>query len=382
MTLTETSHQPAVVPDYLGANLAGVVPALMGSPGKRPEWLPESASSAEQVVLLVVDGLGWLQLSERLGTLGHLSDLKGRAITSVVPTTTATALTSLVAGASPARHGLVGYKVVVDGPSGPEVMNVLKWRTKSGDARSFVEPTTFQGCEPFGGANVPVVSKADFAGTGFTVAHQHGARQVGWFQASGMAVDVRRLVEDGERFIYAYYDGVDRIAHIKGFGPYYDAELLAVDRVVGDLLDVLPKSAALVVTADHGQVHVGSNLVELDTARIGGISMISGEARLRWFHAADSTPGAQDRLAGKLRDLFGHQAWVATFEEVEQEGWFGGTMTPGVRSRLGDVALAAFEPVAFVEPGDSPESRNLICRHGSLTPAEMFVPLLAGRGRL
>ena len=382
MTLTETGQPPAVVPDYHGANLATVVPALMETPGRRPLWLPGPVSTAEQVVLLVVDGLGWLQLAPRLGMLANISQLQGRPITSVVPSTTATALTSLVVGAPPASHGLVGYKVVVGGPQAPEIMNVLKWRTKSGDARSFVDPGTFQACTPFGGVSVPVVSKADFAGSGFTVAHQRGARQVGWSQVSEMAIDVARLISSGERFVYAYYDGVDRIAHAKGFSPYYDAELVALDRIVGDILDSLPRSAALVVTADHGQVEVGPNLVELDADRIGGISMISGEARLRWLHCADAEAGSPERLAAKVRDLYGHQAWVATFEEVEKLEWFGGPIAPVVRARLGDVAVAAYEPVAFVEPSDSPDSRKLVCRHGSLTPAEMFVPLVACRGRL
>jgi hypothetical protein len=376
-------HPPAaVIPDYLGANLARVVPALLSSSPEPPRWLPQAVIGADQVVLLVVDGLGWLQLSERLRMLDNLAALEGQPITTVVPSTTAAALTSLVVGAPPALHGVVGYKVVVEGPGGPEVMNVLRWRTATGDARSYVDPVGFQLCAPFGGADVPVVSKADFVGTGFTLAHQRDARQVGWHQVSGMAVEVKHLVERGEKFVYAYYDGVDRIAHMKGFGEHYDAELIALDRVVGDLLDVLPPSAALVVTADHGQVSVGPNLVEVDPASISGVAFTSGEARFRWFHTSDSTPAAADRLSATLKSRFGHQGWVATLEEVTAQGWLGGDVNRVIRSRMGDVALAAFEPVAFVEPGDSPESRKLVCRHGSMTPAEMFVPLVGGRGRL
>jgi hypothetical protein len=123
-------------------------------------------------------------------------------------------------------------------------MNVLKWRTRSGDARSFVDPGTFQVCPPFAGRAVPVVSKADFAGTGFTLAHQRGARQVGWFQLSGMVVDVDVQLRAGEPFVYAYYDGVDRTAHIYGFDDHYEAEVAAVDRLVEDLLAVMPATMA------------------------------------------------------------------------------------------------------------------------------------------
>lgn len=370
-----------MLPDYAGPNLTGVVPALMAPTGDRPGWVPEEARTAEQVVLLVLDGLGWEQMQERPHLLPHLTALSGRSITTVAPSTTACALTSLVVGAPPAAHGVVGYRVAVDGPQGSEVMNVLKWRTPSGDARPFVDPHAFQSLEPFGGVPVPVVSKASFVGTGFTDAHQRGARQVGWYEPSAMAVEVRALVEAGEPFVYAYYDGVDRTAHIYGFDAHYDAELVAADRIVGDLLDVLPPGAALVVTADHGQVEVGSNLVELDSEVMARSSLVSGEPRFRWLHTPTGQPEEVEALTEMCQERYGHQAWVASYDEIERDGWLGGPVKPEVRPRLGDVAIVPFERVAYMEPGDAADSR-LVCRHGSLTAAEMFVPLVGSRGRL
>jgi hypothetical protein len=46
---------------------------------------------------------------------------------------------------------------------------------------------------------------------------------------------------------------------------------------------------------------------------------------------------------------------------------------------VGDVILAARADVAFVDPALEFE-RRLRSAHGSLTPAEMLVPVLAGRG--
>lgn len=373
-----------VVPDYTGANLARVVPAFMASPGARPAWVPAPAAAADQVVLLVLDGLGWLQLQERLHLAPNLAGLEGRAVTTVAPSTTAAALTSLAVGAPPACHGVVGYRLVVDGPTGPEVMNVLRWKTPSGDAREFVDPASFQRVDPFGGVPVPVVSKAEFAGTGFTVAHQRGARQFGWFEPSGMVVDVAQLVAAGEQFVYAYYEGIDKVAHGNGMGPHYDAELVAADRLVGDLLEALPAGTALVVTADHGQVQVGARgMVELRAKDFPGVRSVSGEARFRWLHLEDGHRA--ERVAASVRERFAHQAWVATYAEVERDGWLG---EPGrsidaeVRRRLGDIALLPFDPVAYVEPGEEDRhERKLECRHGSMTEDEMLVPLLAGRGR-
>jgi hypothetical protein len=47
-----------------------------------------------------------------------------------------------------------------------------------------------------------------------------------------------------------------------------------------------------------------------------------------------------------------------------------------VSARLGDVVLAPFTATAFMDPADTGELR-LLARHGSLTPDEMWVPLLS-----
>ena len=65
-------------------------------------------------------------------------------------------------------------------------------------------------------------------------------------------------------------------------------------------------------------------------------------------------------------------------EQVVDEGWFGPRVTSAARARLGDVALVAREPVGFDDPADT-GAIVLRCRHGSLTAAEVLVPLLGGR---
>jgi hypothetical protein len=332
------------------------------------------ASEAPQVVLLLLDGLGWTQLQERLSLTPTLAGLSGGPITSVVPTTTATALTSIALGVTPAAHGVVGYRVRVEGPTGSEVLNVLRWRTVSGDARPFVAPAQFQPMPAFGGRPVPVVTRSEFLTSGFTQAHLAGSRQFGWSLPSTLVVEVRRLLAAGEPFVYAYYDGIDRIAHGYGMGEYYEAELGAVDRLVGDLISALPPGAVLVVTADHGQVKVGDAIRHLDPLILAATELVSGEGRFRWLHAR---PGAADDVAVAAKERYGNEAWVRTVDEVEAEGWFGGRLSGVARQRLGDVALVPYQPVSYLDPLDQGDAR-LICRHGSLTDDEMYVPLLAG----
>lgn len=371
--MSATPPEP-LLPAYGGACLSSVVPALLDRTSGAPAWLPEVAAAARQVVLLVLDGLGWEQLQARPHLAPVLNGMAGGAITSVVPTTTATALTSITTGLPPAAHGVVGYRVRV---GANDVLNVLRWTTAGADAREAVPPEKFQPHPAFAGTQPPVVTRAEFATTGFTAAHLFGARLQGWRMPSALPVEVRHLLGRGEQFVYAYYDGMDKVAHERGFGEYYDAELVATDRLVADVVDALPPGAALVVTSDHGQVQVGESSIAIDAALMEQVELLSGEGRFRWLHAR---AGAAGTLAEEARRWYGEVAWVRTREELVEEGWLGGRPAPEVERRLGDVALIAFEPVAFDDPADTGESR-LVCRHGSLTAEETLVPLLACASR-
>lgn len=368
------THGPVpVVPDYGGACLTEVMAALLRRrDGDPPAWLPPPVVGAEQVVLLVVDGLGWEQLAARPHLAPTLCAMEGGPATTVVPSTTSTALTSLTTGAPPARHGVVGYRIrVLNG----EVLNVLRWSTPGGDARERVPPETIQPLEPFLGSKPAVVTRAEFAETGFTRAHLSGSELWGWRYPSTLVQHVKALVADGRPLVYAYYPGVDGVAHEYGFGPLYDAEVRAADRMVADLLDGLPAGVALVVVADHGQVDVGDRMVPISPDVLSLTSMLSGEGRFRWLHAR---PGLAHRLAELARARHGDLAWVVTRDEVVAAGWLGGALAPEVSARLGDVALVSRASVAFVDPADT-GTYALRCRHGSLTSAEMLVPLLAAR---
>jgi predicted AlkP superfamily pyrophosphatase or phosphodiesterase len=359
-----------VLPAYGGACIDGVVRSLLERQSGTPSWVPAPAADARQVVLLTLDGLGWEQLVDHARLAPTLCSMTGGPITTVAPSTTATALTSLTTSEPPARHGVVGYRVRV---GGNDVLNVLRWRVPSGDARELVPPGEFQDIEPFEGTRPPVITRAEFSETGFTGAHLAGVRLYGWRMPSTLVMWVRRLLHDGEPFVYAYYDGIDKVAHEYGIGDAYDDEVAAADRLVRDIIGVLPPGACLVVTSDHGQVDVGDQIVGLSPELLGVTSLLSGEGRFRWLHAR---PGLEGRLIETARELYAHQAWIRTRDEAVDEGWFGGPLSSDAATRLGDVVLAPFEPVAFLDPADIGEVK-LRSRHGSLTSAEMLVPLVA-----
>ena len=364
-----------LLPRYGAGSLVDVMPWVLrgalgpaGSSHEVPGWMVPHDTSVPRRVVLLVDGLGWNQLRDRVAIAPTLAGLAGSVITSVAPTTTATALTSLTTGTCPGEHGIVGYRMDM----GPSVMNALRWGDERGDLRRTHAPSDVQPCPPFMGVRVPVVSKAELEDTGFTAAHLRGSLPSGWRVASSIPVIVAQLLADGEPLVYAYYDGLDKVAHERGFGAHYDAELRACDRLVGDLIAALPAGTALYVTADHGQVQVGENVISPPAEVLRLVRRQSGEGRFRWLHAV---PGAERDLLEACRERFGDVAWVVPRDQVVEEGWFGPVVRPPALRRLGDVALVPFKDVTFDDPADGGHF-VLQCRHGSMTAAEVEVPLL------
>ena len=363
-----------VIPDYSGANLTGIIPGcLLGTSGRRPNWFPQPLQNAERIVLLVIDGLGYEQLLRHAHIAPNLMSLVGGSITTIAPSTTASALTSLVTGASPAEHGIVGYRMDM----GDSIMNSLRWWSDTRDLRKVHPPATVQPIPPFVGMTIPVVSRAELEGSAFTEAHLRGSRPCGWRAASSIVAQCANLISSGEKFVYAYYDGIDKIAHERGFGAYYDSEIAATDWLVGSLLNTLPSGTTLAITADHGQVQVDDNVVHLSDDIKASLHHQSGEGRFRWLHAKR---GQESDLLQIATDSYSDIAWVASRDQVIEEAWLGpargGRIADQVKRRLGDVALVPFTATTFDDPLDSGPF-SLVCRHGSLTADEMFVPFLA-----
>ena len=358
-----------VAPRYGSRSIADLMPALVTGYG--PDWLPADAVDGRPVVLLVLDGLGRLQLDERLHLAPAMAAMGDGWLTSVAPTTTATALTSITTGVPPGEHGIMGYRL----RAGGDVLNALRWQLDdSGDARRALPAVELQPVEPFLGSAPTVITKREFATTGFTDAHLRGGDWSPWSVASGIVDRAAAAVEAGARLVYAYYDGVDKVAHLDGLGRAFDLEVAAADQLVGAMSAALPEGTALLVTADHGVLQV--DRPELDVLGPLGsmIEGLSGEGRFRWLHARS---GRTSDLVDAATDRFGDVAWVRSVDQLVDDGWFGPVVSDAARRRLGDVALLARDDVSFADPADG-GSFPLVGRHGSMTPAEAIVPLLFG----
>ena len=110
-----------VVPDYEDHGLSAVPGSIRRLFGlTAPRSLPEIPNARfDCVILVVVDALGWQQLEQHRAVVPAAERLVQRGqllrITSVLPSSTVAALTTLFSGLTPQEHGMLGHTLYLRG---------------------------------------------------------------------------------------------------------------------------------------------------------------------------------------------------------------------------------------------------------------------------
>jgi hypothetical protein len=365
-----------LLPAYGTGSLADLLPSVGAHLGVSGASDRLGLPPADRYVVLLVDGLGAEQLRTFSDRAPFLAGLPERTITSSVPSTTATALTSLGTGLPPGAHGLAGYSFWY--PQIRDVLTTLRW--PAGVSGEDVQPqlTSFERASG-AGVECGTVAPANFARSGLTTAALRGARFWPVGDESDLPARVELVsssVELGARSLtYCYERGLDHAGHPHGVGsgPWL-AALASADHLAKRLREALGDSVRLVVTGDHGMVNVPANarlIVEDQPALLRDVTALAGEGRLRQLMVS---AGTADAVASRWREALGERAWVRTRADAVEEGWFG-DLAPRFADRFGDVLVARSDDGA-VMTRTLPRELGLVGMHGSLTSAEMLVPLL------
>lgn len=382
-------------PAYGGGTLADLGPAVLAALGVAGEAPGLGLADLRRVVVLLVDGLGAVQLREHTDVAPFLASLDANPLTACFPTTTVTSIASWGTGLTPGEHGLPGYTSWV--PEAGTAVSWLAWaavrdglgpggRSGSGkDLRELLVPEEVQARSTVferavaDGVAVTQCGPARFVGSGLTRAVLRGSTFGGAVAPGDVLAQARTGVREGGRsLVYCYLSELDTVGHTRG--PGSDAwceQLRLVDGFARRLAEVLPPDATLLVTADHGMVGVGEAAkVDVDTTDglREGVLTVAGEPRVRQLRVR---PGAVGDVGARWSELLGDRAWVGTGDEAVAAGLFGPTVTAAARSRIGDVLVIARSELAVVTSVAHPREAALVGHHGALTPDELEVPLLS-----
>jgi hypothetical protein len=414
--LDETLPEQFILPHYGGYSIANIPPtiaALLGTelPAAAPP-LPDHlwtdmAAGVRRVVLVILDAVGYLSLQRILAEEDSVLRRLARAgrlvpLTSVFPSTTVAAMTTLWTGQTPLGHGFLGTKLLLAeqgllanmlrlAPAAhrqPE--ELLEW---GWDPEEFVTVPSLGQRLAASGIQTIAHTYYAFIGSGLTDIFMRGIEnKQGYVSFSDMWINLRRtLLQPPESpsgqdslFVSVYWGTLDTVAHSYGpEGEPFQAALRHLARSLEEeLLAPLPTSARegtlLIISADHGQIATpperAVHLADHPALRQMLLLPPAGEPRAAYLY---TRPGQSEPLRAYVAEHLADRFLTLDTEQALAAGLFGPeTPTLDLRARLGDLLLLAQNDSQIIA-----KEEKFILRgyHGSLTPEEMLVPLLLVR---
>ena len=374
-------------PNYTGEGFVNLIASLVEARGGAPRHPPlvllpvSEARNAENVVLLIIDGLGDRYLLAQ-GAAGHLAKHRRAAISAVFPSTTASAITTSYTGATPLEHGLTGWYTYF-GETGcvaaplPFERRGDKMPLGIAPESIFVERSLFDTLA----TRSIVVTYRPIVDSEYNRHHCGRAERRAYDNLDGFVAETEAAVKSGggRKFIYAYWPEFDKLAHRHGVASTeVRAHFDALDAAFGELLARLAGTdTLLVLTADHGFIDSPpEESVELPPGLAPLLRFpLCGERRVAFCHVHE-----KKSFLEKANEFLGDRADIRPSRELADEGWFGtGRAHPRFAERIGDVALV-MKRRGTVKDWVTGEPRHLhIGNHGGMSEDEMQIPLVVAK---
>lgn len=386
-----TAGSAMLLPDYAGGsllNLMASIEAACGGLGRGYAPLrqaPPELGTVRHLVLLVVDGMGEVLLQS--GPAGAFMRAHQRGVmTSVFPTTTASAITTVLTGLAPAAHGLTGWHLYAGeldqviaplplwarGKRHPDA-HAERWCKQVFVADPLADRLT-RACH--------VVSPWFICDSPYNLHHTGKAERWPYRGLDGLFETLEKLLRqaDAPTYTYAYYGEIDRLGHEFGIGsPQVAAELAAVDQALEAFAGrVRGLDVGVVATADHGFLdNPPSQQIQLvDHPQLANALYrpLCGERRLAYAYVR---PERQADFKATLARELDRCVTAVDRDTVLAEGWYGpGPAHPRLAERVGELVLVMQEPWVIIDqvPGERPHDQVGV--HGGVSAAEMQIPLI------
>ncbi|HXF08034.1 MAG TPA: alkaline phosphatase family protein [Candidatus Acidoferrales bacterium] len=389
---TDTALAAHVLPDYAGGsllNLMASIEAACGGPGRGYAPLhapPAGFGSARHLVLFLVDGLGDALLRKAAAGAFLRAHQQGR-LTSVCPSTTASAVTTVLTGLAPAAHGLTGWHIYsseLDEVIAPLPLWIRGQRHPHAQAEQWCRQVFID--DPLANRLTRachVVSPWFICDSPYN--RHHTGRAERWPYRGGVAALFETLESvlrrtEAPTYTYAYYGEIDRLGHEYGISSQeVEADLARLDAALEAFVQrIRGLDVEVVITADHGfldnpsdrQIHLADHPVLARTLS----RPLCGERRLAY---ASVKPAGHEEFKHCLAEAVGEAVWPVPAHAALDAGWFGpGLRHPRLAERVGDWVLVLREPWVIIDQVSGERPHDQIGVHGGLSAAEMAIPLV------
>lgn len=392
---------------YCLSNVPGLILNLFGIKSNRS--LPDEGVKASlevenvnKIILIMLDGVGYGRWPRRGIPLFDLLVEEGVVfpITSVFPSTTTAALTTVNTGLTPQEHALLEWYMYFE-----ELDEVVATILFSPLGEKYPDKLADAGVNPnvlFGGRTIHqklrkegVLSfsflSALYASGVYSRRLHRGSELIPFVNFSDLVVALRKMLEKAPApaFFYVYWDAIDAMEHRYGpGGEEQNLELSALSFLLrAELLPKVKRKAAketlLLVTSDHGQVKVNPRgtvylnryrrlLRNLRRGRRGKPIPPTGSSRDVYLHVE---PGKLEETLELLSEKLRGKAKVVKTLEALRSGLFGaGKVNKKFYSRAGDLLILPLNGRTVWYKYPKQRRAEFKGHHGGLSEEEMLIP--------
>lgn len=385
LKLLRMENKNFVWPDFKHSivNLAATMAQFLGKTPRHPV-LPQVADQLKtdykNVVYMVIDAMGDSVLKKNLHARSFFRTHQIDTVTSVFPSTTAAATTSLLSGLTPAEHGWFAWSVDFDG----QVIEVF--RNRNFYTREILaDPEFVEKCLPYEKIYEGIHSdRAIYTCVHEKVSNIHSPHEIKYQTLGQMFRRLHQIcAQPDKKFIYAYYSDLDTVMHEYGTQVFRTRWLIkSIERHVKRLVKQHPDTL-FVITADHGQTNIAGFTYICDDPDIQDCLAhpISLDPRGACFKIK---PGQFDKFQKAFAKYTDDYALFPT-DELIQKNLFGAfDWHPDYRQYLGDfIAIGKDTGKMLVfKPGEQYHGNHHLYHgiHTGLTPEEMLVPVIIVAG--
>ncbi len=381
-----------IIPDYEGNSIVNLVSTVIAAEGQDPQHSVLRDFDASHwgdyrnILLVVLDGMGDEFLQKQFPD-SFLNRHRVRRMTSVFPTTTATAITSFLSAQTPLEHAITGWYMYLREVGAASVLLPFKPRYARKTGFDF-EGITGEQILDFDRAFAHIHRKKCYVTPSYLIGSPYNAyaspdsQKFGYNTFGGFFKQIRKAVRQGDekKYIYAYWSKVDALMHRYGTTS---EEVASHFNELDQRMEYLVKSiqdedTLVIITADHGLIDTtptrALSVDDYPKLKDYLILPLCGEPRVGYAYVRN---GKTNEFLQYMNDNLSNVCDIITQEEAIRSGVFGSGV-PGMkfRDRIGDYILLMKENYVLKDHVINETPPDFIGYHGGLSEKELFVPLI------
>jgi hypothetical protein len=379
------------LPNYQNGSIVNLMSSILRACGGTSPYAPLPALSAttlaatKNIVLLVLDGLGYEYLLTREQSSILHQNLKGK-MTTVFPSTTASGITSFLTGLAPQQHVMTGWFMYVKELGA--IATTLQFQPRSGGTfrkrERLQQPLLFDFRSIFSQITrqAYMVNPKEFATTEYTLVVSAGVQTCYYTSLPDCLGKIAQIITTNaeSKIIYAYWDNFDDLCHKYGTkspeaARHFDELVQKISALAQSLTN---SNTALIITADHG-------LIDTEAAKVIQLKHhpefyatlalpLCGEPRTAYCYVR---PTKTAQFEAYVERHFSAACDLYRSEELIKNHYFGlFEPEPRLLDRVGDYVLIMRDNYIIKDFLLNEEEKINIGNHGGVSKEEMFVPLV------